>query len=175
MVSYAVLNLFDEALVELRKRSLKTSYKHIEINEKLMSKLAEKCHDADILKDAKLLDAISSALEVTESSSRSTTYVVQTKANLQIQGEAWRLDSVSEGGNGRGDRVIEVDTVEVICEWCGHVVPDPNDDNKRTECRNQYKERNCNECFNALCANIGTKTDNAFCNIVASKIFDSQE
>ena len=53
-----------------------------------MSKLAEKCHDTDILKDAKLLDAISSALEVTESSPRSTTYVVQTKENLQIQGEA---------------------------------------------------------------------------------------
>ena len=47
-----------------------------------MSKLAERCHDTDILKDAKLLDAISSALEDNESSPRLTTFVIQIKANL---------------------------------------------------------------------------------------------
>ena len=37
-----------------------------------ISKHTERCHDTDILKDAKLLDAISSALEDNESSPRLT-------------------------------------------------------------------------------------------------------
>ena len=111
-----------------------------------MSKLAERCHDTDILKDAKLLDAISSALEDNESSPRLTTFVIQTKANLR----KWRRSlkariQLSDDDNGGGDEVIEVDTAEVIDERCGHVVIDPKDDNKCAECREQYKERDCNE------------------------------
>ena len=52
---------------------------------------------------------------------------------------------LSEGDNGGGDEVIEVDTAEVIDERCGHVVIDPKDDNKCAECREQYKEWDCNE------------------------------
>ena len=47
-----------------------------------MSKLAEICHDTDILKDAKIINAISSALEDNESSPRLTTFVIQTKEYL---------------------------------------------------------------------------------------------
>lgn len=44
-----------------------------------MSKLVERCQDTEIMKDAKLLDAISIALEHNESSPRLTTFVIQTK------------------------------------------------------------------------------------------------
>ena len=98
----------------------------------------------------KTLDLISRALEGNKSSPRLTTYLNQTKVNLQIWGEAWRSDSVSESGKGGGDRVIEVDAVEVAGERCGHVVLDPKYDNKCTECREQHKERNCNEWLEFL-------------------------
>ena len=50
-----------------------------------MSKLAKRCQETDILKDTKRLDAVLSAVEDNESSPRLTTYVIQTKANLQLK------------------------------------------------------------------------------------------
>ena len=42
-------------------------------------------------------------------------------------------------------RLLNLLMSEVIDERRGHVVINPKDDNKSAECREQYKERDCNE------------------------------
>lgn len=78
-----------------------------------------------ILKDAKILDAFSSALEDNEYSPSLTRFVIQTwrrslKARIQL----------SKSDNGNGDEVIGVNTTEVIDEQCRHVVIDLKHNNK---------------------------------------------
>ena len=78
-----------------------------------------------ILKDAKILDAFSSALEHNEYSPSLTRFVIQTwrrslKARIQL----------SKSDNGNGDEVIGVNTTEVIDEQCRYVVIDLNHNNK---------------------------------------------
>ena len=47
---------------------------------------------------------------------------------------------LSNSDNGDGDKVIKVDTPEVVDQRYGHVVIYPTNDDKCAECREQYKE-----------------------------------
>ena len=107
-----------------------------------MSKLAEGCHDADVLKDAKLLDAMSNTLKNNEYSSRLFSFVIQTNANLR----KWRRNLKIRIRLGKEDSdrscrsVDEVIEDEIFDERCGHVVKEPKDDNKCAECNKQYEQ-----------------------------------
>ena len=52
---------------------------------------------------------------------------------------------LNKNDNGDGDKIIKVNTAEVLDQRYGHVVIDPTDDDKCAECREQYKELDCHE------------------------------
>ena len=72
-----------------------------------MTKLAERFHDAEILKEVKIVDAISIALKNNEASPWLNAFVIQTKPNLRTfrRGLKTRIQ-LNENDSRSGNEVI---------------------------------------------------------------------